>query len=133
MGKLIPESHADLLSEEKKALAFLATKMTDETPQVTPVWFNWDGTYLWINSAKGRVKDRNMRIHHEVAVAIPDSKDSNRFIQIRGIVVAILEEGALRHADQLSKKYTGNPWTPNSPDEVRVMYKIKPGHVMVSG
>jgi PPOX class probable F420-dependent enzyme len=107
--------------------------MADETPQVTPVWFSWDGTYLWVNSAKGRVKDRNMRLHPEVAVAIPDPTNGYRFMQIRGIVVAILEDGALKHADVVSKKYTGQPWTPNSADEIRVMYKIKPGHVMVSG
>jgi PPOX class probable F420-dependent enzyme len=133
MPGLIPDSHADLLSDGKKCVAFLATLMKDKTPQVTPVWFTWDGTYLWINSAKGRVKDINMRIHPEVAVAILDPNDPSRYMQIRGIVVLISEEGANQHVEKLAMKYTGKGWTPNVPGEIRVTYKITPGHVMVSG
>jgi len=131
MPALIPATHADLLSDEKKTIAFLATIMKDDTPQVTPVWFNWDGTYIWINSARGRIKDRNMRQHPEVAIAIPDTGEASRYLQLRGIVVSITEEGALEHANRLSMKYSNQPWTPNSPDEVRVIYKIKPEHVSV--
>ena len=133
MSPQIPASHIDLLSDQSKTIAFLATIMKDDSPQVTPVWFNWDGNYLWINSAKGRVKDRNMRHHPEVALAIPDTMSAGRYIQMRGVVVSITEEGALEHANLLALKYTGQPWTPNSADEVRVKYKIKPEHVMVWG
>ena len=132
MAGLVPDSHADLLSDEKRAVAYLVTLMPDRTPQVTPVWFQWDGGYIWINSARGRVKDRNMRIHPQVALLIPDPADSDHFLQIRGIVLLITEDGASQHANRLAQKYTGQAWTPNSPDEVRVKYKIKPEHIMVS-
>ena len=57
----VPESHQDLLEDETNTLAYLATLMPDGTPQLTPLWFNSDGQYILINSARGRVKDRNMR------------------------------------------------------------------------
>ena len=59
--KNIPESHQDLLTDEKRAFAFLGTLKADGTPQVTPVWFNTSGDYFLINSARGRLKDKNMR------------------------------------------------------------------------
>ncbi len=125
----IPESYKDLLRDESKAFAFLATLMKDGSPQVTPVWFNWNGEYILINSAKGRVKDRNMRNDPHVALAIVDPRDMGRYLQIRGIVVEVTSEGGLEHANQLSMKYEGHPWD-GSPDQVRVIYRIKPEHIV---
>jgi predicted pyridoxine 5'-phosphate oxidase superfamily flavin-nucleotide-binding protein len=68
----IPEKLQDLLSDDKKAFAYLGTSMADGTPQVTPVWFNADGEYILINSAAGRVKDKNMRARPRVALCISD-------------------------------------------------------------
>jgi PPOX class probable F420-dependent enzyme len=125
----IPETYQELLNDRVKAFAFLATLMKDGSPQVTPVWFSWDGEYLLINSAKGRVKDRNMRRDPHVAVAIVDPRDVGRYLQIRGIVVEVTTEGAWEHANQLSLKYDGRPWS-GSPDQVRVIYRIKPEHII---
>jgi PPOX class probable F420-dependent enzyme len=126
----IPESHLDLLKNETKAFCSLATLMKDGSPQVTPVWFNTDGTHILINSAKGRVKDRNMRREPTVALMIIDPKDPYRYIQIRGRVVEITTIGARAHIDELSKKYTGrDKYTAGSADEIRVTYKILPEHV----
>ncbi len=122
---MIPESHKGLLRDDVKAFAFLSTLMKDGSPQVTPVWFSWDGEYLLVNSAKGRVKDRNMRRNAYVALAIVDPRDMGCYLQIRGIVVEITTEGAWEHANQLAMKYTGQPWD-GDPGQVRVIYRIKP-------
>ena len=103
----IPESHINLLKDETKAFGFLATLMKDGSPQLTPIWFNTDGTYILINSARGRVKDKNMRRDQRIAMVIIDPNDSYRYIQIRGRIVEITTQGAREHIDQLSKKYTG--------------------------
>ena len=71
---LIPESHIDLLQDEVRAYAYLSTVMGDGTPQVTPVWFNTNEDLILINSAKGRVKDRNMRQRSFIAVVFQDPK-----------------------------------------------------------
>jgi len=123
-----PEKYADLILDDTRAFLFLATTMPDGSPQVTPIWFNTDGEYLLINSAKGRVKDRNMRARPQVAATILNPTEPYRYLQIRGTVVEIVEENALAHIDALSHKYHNKPWVPNSPDEVRVIYKIKPEH-----
>jgi PPOX class probable F420-dependent enzyme len=123
----IPESHRDLLKDETKAFAILATLMSDGSPQVTPIWFNTDGKYILINSAEGRVKDRNMRSHPQVAVAILDPKNSYRYVQIRGRVVEITKDGAEDHIDALAYKYQGvRKYQGLAPGMVRVIYKILP-------
>jgi len=125
---MIPESHQDLLADETRALAFLATVMPDGSPQVTPVWCNVEEGELWINSARGRVKDRNMRARPHVALCISDPNDPHRHLQIRGRVVEITEEGAEEHIHRLSRKYTGQDWN-IPPGEVRVRYRIAIDHV----
>ena len=123
--KNIPQEFQDLVSDGTRAFLVLATIMDDGSPQATPVWFNTDGEYLLINSAKGRTKDRNMRARPSVAVAIIDPKDPYRYIQLRGKVVEITEEGARQHIDALAKKYLDKDEYPGPPDETRVTYKIK--------
>lgn len=124
MLKNFPAGFQDLLTDEARAFAYLATVMADGTPQVTPVWFDTDGEFLRVNSARGRVKDRNMRRHPQVALAIADPKNPYRYVQVRGTVVEILEQGAPEHIDALAKKYTGADRYPNARDD-RVIYKIK--------
>ncbi len=129
---LIPESHRDLLLPETRAYAYLATLMPDGSPQLTPLWVDTDGVYILLNSAKGRVKDKNMRARKQVAILITDPKDPfGRYIQIRGKVVEVTEEGALEHINKLSLRYDEKPWTPTA-GQIRVIYKILPEKVYVS-
>lgn len=124
--KSIPQKYHDLLKDETRAFLFLATTMPDGSPQVTPIWFNHDDEHILINSARGRVKDRNMRARPRVAMVIQNPANPYRYLQIRGRVVEITEEGGLEHIKQLAQKYTARPWQGSSPDEVRVTYKIRP-------
>ncbi len=121
----ISESSSQLLSWEKKSFAHLALMLADGTPHCTPLWFDYDGTHLIINSARGRVKDKAMRQSPQVAVAISDPDDPYRYIQIRGLVTEITEEGALAMIDHLSDKYRGVPFDHHG-NETRVTYKILP-------
>jgi PPOX class probable F420-dependent enzyme len=120
----IPEKFYDLIDDGTKSFAFLATTMADGSPQVTPVWFSTEKDLLLINSAKGRTKDRNMRTRPQVALIIMDPTKPYRYIQIRGKVVEITEEGARDHINALSKKYTGNDGFPVPEGDIRVIYKI---------
>jgi PPOX class probable F420-dependent enzyme len=121
----IPDSFLDLF--QKKAFAQLATIMPDGSPQVTPVWCEFDGTNVLINSAKGRIKDRNMRRNANVALSIQDPENPYRHLSLKGKVVEITENGADAHIDRLSKKYTGKDSYPGRrPGEVRVIYRIEP-------
>src|SRR6266436_855385 len=105
MSQLIPESYKDLL--EKPAFGNLGTLMADGSPQVTPVWVDYDGAYVRVNSAKGRVKDKNMRRDKRVALSIQDPDNPYRYLAIRGEVAEITENGADAHIDALAKKYLG--------------------------
>ncbi len=124
---IIPDSHRDLLTDEKRAFVFLGTTMSDGSPQVTPIWFSTDGTHILINTAVGRVKDRNMRSRPTVALCIADPANPYRYLQLRGKVIERTLKGADEHIDALSAKYTGNPKYQNrQPGQVRVIYKILP-------
>jgi PPOX class probable F420-dependent enzyme len=126
----IPDSFSDLF--QKKAFAQLATLMSDGSPQVTPVWFEFDGKHIVINSAKGRTKDKNMRRNPIVALSIQDPDNPYRHLSLKGKVVEITEKGADSHIDKLSKKYTGKDVYPNRrPGEVRVIYRILPEKVFM--
>ena len=125
----IPDKFLDLL-QQKKAIAHLATLMPDGSPQVTPVWFDYTNGKLRVNSARGRVKTRNMTQGAHVALEISDPDNPYRYIQIRGHVAQATENGAAAHIDSLAKKYLGKDKYPFAqPGEVRVMFEIEPEHV----
>jgi PPOX class probable F420-dependent enzyme len=102
----IPDAYLDLF-QQKKAFANLATMMPDGTPQVTPVWFDYNGSVIRVNSAKGRTKTRNMQQGSPVALSIMDPDNAYRYVQVRGKVTRVTEEGASAHIDSLAKKYIG--------------------------
>ena len=129
----IPAMYFDLL-QQKTTFANLATIMPDGSPQVTPAWFNYTNGKIRVNSAKGRVKSRNMREGAPVALSILDPHNPYRYIQIRGRVEHVTEDGAAAHIDSLAKKYLGKDKYPFSQaGEVRVLFEIEPGVVQVMG
>jgi PPOX class probable F420-dependent enzyme len=98
------------------------------------VWFDFDGNHIRVNSAKGRVKDKNMRRSGRVALAILDPENPYRYLAVRGRVEEITEVGADAHIDSLSKKYLGQDRYPNrKAGEVRVIYRIRPERVSSMG
>jgi PPOX class probable F420-dependent enzyme len=122
----IPDKYFDLL-ERKKAFASLATAMPDGSPQVTPVWFDYRDGLVRVNTAKGRVKARNMKKGAPVALAIIDPDDPYRYLQLRGRVSRVTEQGADEHIDTLARKYLGQDKYPFAkPGEVRMMCEIEP-------
>jgi PPOX class probable F420-dependent enzyme len=129
----IPDKFLPVLMH-KKAFAHLATVMPDGSPQVTPVWFFYkDGKFL-VNTARGRVKDRNMAQNAQVALSIVDPDNDYAHIAIRGKVVRVTEEGADDVIDALAMKYLGKEKYPfRRPDEVRVLYEIEPTSVSAMG
>src|SRR5580700_7507377 len=102
----ISDKYLDLL-QQKKAFAHLATVMPDGSPQVTPVWFDYTNGKIRVNSARGRVKTRNMTEGAAVALSILDPDNAYRYIQVRGRVARATETGASAHIDSLAKKYLG--------------------------
>jgi PPOX class probable F420-dependent enzyme len=132
MAEQVPDKYADLF--KKKAFANLGTLMKDGSPQVTPVWCDYDGKHVRVNSALGRVKDKNIRRDPRVSLAIQDPENPYRYMEIRGKVVEITQNGADDHINSLSQKYLGNPIYPyRQPGEVRVLYKIEPEKVSSMG
>jgi len=132
MSNAIPDKYRDLF--EKKAFGQFATLMNDGSPQVTPVWCDFDGKHVRVNSALGRVKDKNVRRNPKVAISLQDPDNPYRYITVRGTVEEITQAGADDHIDALAKKYLGKDKYPGrTPGEVRVIYKIRPDRVSAWG
>ncbi|MGD0291878.1 MAG: PPOX class F420-dependent oxidoreductase [Candidatus Binataceae bacterium] len=130
---VIPDGYLDLLNK-KVTFANVATVMKDGSPQVTPVWFDYTGGKIRINTARGRVKARTMKAGTRVAIAIMDPENPYRYIQVRGRVASVTESGANAHIDSLAKKYLGKDKYPFSqPGEVRVLYEIEPTSAQAMG
>lgn len=132
MAADIPENYRDLF--DKKAFGHLATVMPGGQPQVNPVWCELDGGQVVVNSAKGRQKDKNMRRDPRVTIAISDPDNPYRYLEVRGKVVEITENGADAHIDKLARKYLGADRYPyRQPGEVRVIYRIEPERITSMG
>jgi PPOX class probable F420-dependent enzyme len=128
----IPDSHRDLFV--KPAFAHLVTLMPDGSPQVTPVWIDLQDGMVVVNTAKGRLKDRNMRRDPRVALAISDPANPYRYIQVRGRIAETTEQGADDHINRMARKYLNvEPYPYRQPGEVRVIYRIAPESVQVYG
>jgi PPOX class probable F420-dependent enzyme len=128
--KSIPATHIDLL--ERPLLAALATTLPNGTPQVTVVWFNYENGQVHINSAAGRLKDRAIRAKPYLALMIMDPQNPRRYIQVRGPVVTITEEGAEEHINFLSHRYEGKDYS-YTPGQMRVRYVLAIEHVDAHG
>jgi PPOX class probable F420-dependent enzyme len=128
----IPDDYRDLL--ERPVVASLATLMADGTPQVQPVWCGFDGTHLLVNTEKGRQKYRNLSRRRRATVLLVDPENDNRWLEVRGEVVAETEQGANDHIDALAKRYLGLDKYPyHAPGDVRVMFRIAPRKVATMG
>lgn len=124
-NKIISDEVAKLFLE--KNLAFLATLMKDGSPQITPTWVDLENNTVLINTAEGRVKQRNVTRDPRVAVSIVDQQNVYNMITVRGRVIEQTTKGADEHIDKLAKKYLGVDKYPfRSPNEKRVILKIKP-------
>lgn len=131
MAAEIPSEYLDLF--QKPAFASLATLNVDGGPQVTPVWVDFDGTHVIVNTARGRVKHRNLQRDPRVALSMYDPENPYRYLGIQGRVVEMTETGADAHIDKMAKKYLNKDKYPfRASGEVRVIVKIRPEKVHVS-
>jgi PPOX class probable F420-dependent enzyme len=129
----IPTAFMDIMNT-KLAFAHIATLQPDGTPQVTPVWFDYTNGVVRVNTAKGRIKARNMSEGSKVALSILDPDNAYRYIQIRGTVTKETTDGAVAHIDSLAKKYMNKDVYPfHNEKDTRVIYEITPTAVNTMG
>lgn len=117
-----------------KNFAHIATLSEDGSPQVTPVWIDYDGTHVIFNTEKKRAKTGHLERDPRVSLSIQDANNPYSYIEIRGRVVAMTEEGASEHIDKMAHKYMGKDKYPfHKPGDVRVIVKIEPLKVFGMG
>ncbi len=113
-----------------KNFAFVATLMKDGSPQITPTWIDFDGKSILINTAEGRIKQKNVSRDPHVAISIVDQNNPYNMVTIRGKVIEQTSNGADDHVDKMAKRYLGVDKYPfRSPNEKRVILKVQPEKV----
>ncbi|MGB6672039.1 MAG: PPOX class F420-dependent oxidoreductase [Candidatus Nitrosopolaris sp.] len=131
MGKdtnQITEPVAKLL--EGRNLAFVATLMKDGWPQITPTWVDIEDGKILVNTAEGRLKQKNISRDGRIAISVADQNNPYHMVTVRGRVVEQTNAGADEHIDKLAKKYLGVEKYPlHSPNEKRIIIKIKPERI----
>lgn len=129
MAVKLNDAQKKLLAEGQN-FAQLATVNKDGSPQVTPVWIDFDGTYVLVNSEQKRRKVRNVKRQPRVAISILEPGNPYQYMEIRGRVAELTTDGAAAHIDKMAKKYLGQDKYPyNQPGDVRVIFKIEPERV----
>ena len=123
----IPEAFHELLA--RPVLMSLATTLADGTIQLTPVWFNFDGEYIYFNSEKDRLKHRIIRNRPKVSLIILDPDNKARWLAVRGTVVEIIDDVNREHVNALTMKYMGVPQFSAPPEQLRMRFKICPDRV----
>lgn len=111
---------------------FIATIMKDGSPQLSPVWANYEGGYIFVNTAEGRLKHKNVLRDPRVAISVVDKNNPLNMATIQGKVVEIIPDYEYQHANKLTKKYMGKDTYPfRQPEEKRIVFKIIPLKVYV--
>jgi PPOX class probable F420-dependent enzyme len=128
----LPKAAADLL--RGRNWASLVDLRPDGSPHVTPVWVDYDGEHVLVNSAYGRCKVRNIQRDPRVALdVLPAENQQAGYVSVSG-TAELVDEGADEHIDKLAKKYLGVDEYPyRSPGEKRVIIRIRPERVDVHG
>jgi len=137
MAVSIPDQFKDLFSFDRCVFVTLVTVLPNGQPHATPVWVDYDGTNIVINTVRGHQKDKDMQRNPKVTVLAVDPESPFRWIEVRGRVVEQTEVGALEHINRMSLKYSGNPdYYARVPEkrgvEQRVIYKIEPTKIAMS-
>ena len=116
---------------KKKSFAFLGTLMKDGSPHVSPVWIDiTDNNIILINTAKGRIKQKNVSSDPRVSISLTDDENPYSMVTIRGQVIEQTSDDADEHIDKLAKKYLNTDRYPgHSPDMKRIILKIRPEKV----
>ena len=136
MSALIPASHLDLA--DCPPVAALTTVMPNGDPQTSVVWCDFDGTYIRVNTMRGFQKERNLRRNPRVTLLCFDPRQPLRYLEIRGSVVDMTEDGAGQHLDAIASRYLGRPVRyfgdvipiQFAETEVPVLCRILPAHVV---
>ena len=117
---------------EGRNLVFIATIMKDGSPQLSPVWADYDNGHVFVNTAEGRIKHKNVLRDPRVAISAVDNNNPLDMTTIRGKVVDIIPDYEYEHANKLTKKYIGKDQYPfRQPGEKRIIFKILPERVFV--
>ncbi len=107
---------------EAPRFAVLATINPDGLPQQSVVWYELQGDVVMLNTARGRVKDSNLRRDPRVSLCI---EDGDRFVTIAGRAELVDDqEVAQRDIAHLAVRYDGPEQAAQEVEEYRRQTRV---------
>ena len=127
------EPLAQLTDEQAKLflepnIGLVATIRPDGTPQVTPVWVDWDGEYVLVNTLRARAKPHQVERDPRVELVVVSRENPYQHVRISG-AAELTTEGAEEHIDKLAQKYMGRDTYPREPGDERILIRFRPERV----
>lgn len=138
MAATIPEAYKPLI--EGPVVVVLASVTPEGEAHASPVWCSTEGEYILVNTTKGRQKAKNFEANPDVSIVALDPENPYRYVEVRGKVEEMIEEGGLDHINQLAQLYVNEPkyYGGVAPaemegQETRIICKIRPSKVVTFG
>jgi PPOX class probable F420-dependent enzyme len=120
-----PQSHSDLLQGE---FATLATLGRNGAPQLSEVWFLFDGGELKLSLNDSRLKTKHLRARPQCSLFLLDVKNPYRYMDVRGRA-RVEPDDDYAFADLVGAKYSSNLREHDQPGEKRVVVTIEPDSI----
>jgi len=136
-SSLLPEELRDLLTS--KVMAHITSIDDHGAPLTHIVWVDTEGDLLLVTSPKGSAKGRNLRARPQVALAVHDPRDPERWLSIQGEVIAIRDDEGLAFINRLSHRYLGIPYYRFAERDIfvirpiRVRFSLGPSQAQLEG
>jgi len=138
MSATIPETHKDLIKQP--IVSTLATLTPNGKPHTTAIWRYYDGSHILFITSRGLQKEKNIQANPYVSIMILDPQNPYRYLEIRGVVDQITEDGAMKQLDRMTQYYTGKPTyyghivpAENKGTRTHIICKVRPVKVVTRG
>ena len=110
----IPHDLLPLL--ERPLFAALGTIRPDDTVQVNPMWFEFDGEHLRFTHTNKRGKFRNLQRNPSMSLLVVDDENPQRYLELRGRLAEVIDDPTGDFYVRLGRRY-GNPDQQPPPDK----------------
>lgn len=121
---VIPDKYRHLF--ENPNFGSLGTIRPDDTVQVSPMWFEFDGETLRFTHTTTRAKYRNLQRNPSMSLAVMDPDNPVHYAEVRGRLVEVVPDPSGGFYDHLHRRYGGDGMIPpDAADRVILVMSIE--------
>jgi PPOX class probable F420-dependent enzyme len=127
---IIPSDLLPMLEEPN--FGFLGTVRPDDTVQVNPMGFEFDGEHIRFTHTTKRQKYRNLRRNPSMSLSVVRERDFYRFLEVRGRLVEVIPDPEGEFYVRLGKRYGDADVQPPADRADRVILVMSVEHAVTN-